>query len=71
MPVKTVRISSLSGAVIPDGTGARVRIMWVDEGRVDMKADLTDAEAKRLAKEYKAEEVEIRPERRGERRLRV
>jgi len=67
MPVKTVRVSSLSGEVIPDGTGARVRIMWNDPQRVDMRADLSDAEALQLAKKYKAEEVEPRPERRARR----
>lgn len=71
MPVKTVRVSSLSGDIIPDGTGARIRIMYTDPDRVDMRADLTDAEAAKLAKAYKAEEVEARPERRGARRLRI
>lgn len=64
MPLKTVRISSLSGNEIPDGTGARVRIMWTKPGRVDMRADLTDEEAARLAREYRAEEVDPRPGRR-------
>lgn len=71
MPVKTVRISSLSGVVIPDGTGARIRIMFNDPERTDMRADLTDEEAAKLAKQYKAEDVEIRPERRAERRVRI
>jgi hypothetical protein len=65
MPVKTVRISSLSGEEIPTGTGARIRIMWSDPERTDMRADLTDAEAEKLARQYKAEQVEIRPERRA------
>jgi hypothetical protein len=30
-----------------------------------MRIDLTQAEAEKLAKQYEAEEVEIRPERRG------
>ena len=70
MPVKTVRVSSLSGEFIPDGTGARVRIMYADPDRTDMRADLTDDEAAKLAKEYMAEEVETRPERRRARRVR-
>jgi hypothetical protein len=65
MPVKTVRVSSLSGDVIPDGTGARIRIMFTDTNRVDMRADLTDEETTRLAEEFKAEPVDPRPERRG------
>jgi hypothetical protein len=67
MPVKSVRISSVSGDIIPDGTGARIRVMWMDAKRVDMRADLTDAEAEKLARQYKAEEVEPRPERRARR----
>lgn len=64
MPVQTVRLSSLSGDLIPPGTGARVRIMFWDEGREDMRLDLTDAEVTDLAKRYKAEEVKPRPDRR-------
>lgn len=71
MPVKTFRISSLSNEVIPEGTGARIRIMFNDPNRNDMRADLTDAEAAKLAKQFKAEEVEPRPERRGARRIRL
>jgi hypothetical protein len=71
MPVRTVRVSSLSGEVIPDGTGARIRIMFQDPERTDMRADLTDAEAEQLAQEFKAEEVEPRPDRRAGRRLRL
>jgi hypothetical protein len=67
MAVKTVRISSLSNVVIPDGTGARIRVMWSDPARTDLRADLTDEEALKLVKQYKAEEVEIRPERRAAR----
>lgn len=68
MPVKTVRISNLSGDVIPDGTGARVRVMWADGQRLDLRMDLTDQEATKLAKEYKADEVDPRPDRRARRR---
>lgn len=71
MPVRTVRISSKSNSVIPDGTGARIRIMFTDPSRTDMRADLSDEEALELARAFGAEEVEPRPERRGERRIRI
>lgn len=71
MPVKSMRISSLSSEIIPDGTGARVRVIWNDPERVDQRADLTDAEAEKLVRQFKAEEVETRPERRGARRMRL
>jgi hypothetical protein len=71
MPVKSIRVSSLSGEVIPDGTGARIRIMWNNPERTDMRADLSDEEALKLAKQFKAEEVETRPDRRTARRLRI
>jgi len=64
MPVQRVLISSKSGDVIPDGTGARIRIMWNDESRVDMRADLTDAEADEVVAQYRATDVEPRPDRR-------
>ena len=64
MPVKRVMVSSTSGQVIPDGTGARVRVLWNDESRADMRADLSDAETEKLIKEFKLEAVETRPERR-------
>jgi hypothetical protein len=67
MPVRTIRISSLSGDVIPDGTGARVRIMWNDPKRLDMRMDLSDEETTALAKKYRADEVDPRPDRRGPR----
>jgi hypothetical protein len=70
MPVKRVLVSSLSGEPIPDGTGARIRIMFNDPDRVDMRADLTDAEAEKFAKSIKADEVEPRPDRRAGRALR-
>jgi hypothetical protein len=65
MPVKSIRVSSLSGETIPDGTGARIRIMFNDPDRTDMRADLTDEETMKLAKQFKAEEVEPRPDRRA------
>jgi hypothetical protein len=71
MPVKQIRVSSLSGDEIPDGTGARVRVIYNDPERTDHRADLTDAEAEKLVQQYKAEQVEPRPERRGARRMRL
>jgi len=68
MPVQRILVSSLSGDVIAPETGARVRIMWHDPARADMRLDLTQAEAEKLATQYKAEDVEIRPERRIPRR---
>lgn len=65
----TVRVSDKSGAEMPPGTGARVRVMFYGEG-VDMRADLTDAEVAKLIREYKLTEVETRPTRAGERRRR-
>lgn len=67
MPVRTVRISSLSGDIIPDGTGARLRVIWQDDSRTDLRADLTDAEVAKLQKEYGLEEVEERPTHRRKR----
>lgn len=58
-------VSNLSGDPVPKGTGARVRIMWGDPKQPDMRIDLTQAEAEKLVKQFKAEEVEIRPARRG------
>lgn len=63
--------SDKSGNEIKPGTGARVRVMFFDEGRVDMRADLTDAEVEKLVRDYKLKEVETRPTRAGERRKRV
>lgn len=56
--------SDKSGAQIPAGTGGRVRILFYDENRVDMRADLTDKELKSLIDEYGLKEVEPRTERR-------
>jgi len=58
MPLKTVRISSKSGDVIPDGTGARVRVVFFDESKTDRRADLTDEEVAKLLPF--TEEVEVR-----------
>jgi hypothetical protein len=57
----TVTLSSdKSGEEIPRGTGARVRILFYDENKVDMRADLTDVEADRLIKDYKLKPVHTR-----------
>lgn len=56
--------SDKSGETIPAGTGARVRILFNDAEKVDMRADLTDAEVERLISEYGLKNVEPRPERR-------
>ena len=65
MAVETVQVrrSDKSGQEIPAGTGGRVRVMFNDD-RVDLRADLTDAEITKLVKEYKLVEVVIRPTRR-------
>lgn len=67
----TVLWSDKSGEQIAPNTGARVRVMFYDEGRVDMRADLTDDEVAKLVKDYKFKDVEARPQRRGEKRVRL
>ena len=57
MPLKTIRISSKSGEVIPDGTGARVRVMFYDDSRPDQRADLSDEEVAEILLPF-TEEVE-------------
>ena len=69
MALATVRKSDKSGDLIPEGTGARVRVMFYDDARPDRRADLTDAEVEKLLPW--AQEVKTRPERRGEKRLRL
>lgn len=71
MAVVQVRKSDKSGAEIPEGTGARVRLEWYDGKRTAHRADLTDAEATKLIKDFGFNEVEPRPERRGETRIRL
>ena len=44
MAIKQARYSDLSGDEIPDGTGARIRVMFNDPRKADRKADLTDEE---------------------------
>jgi hypothetical protein len=48
MARKTVRVSDKSGAEIPDGKGATVRISFNDARRGVRELDLTDAEAEAL-----------------------
>lgn len=48
MAVETIRKSDASGDEIPEGTGARIRVVWHDPERVDLRADLTDEEVERL-----------------------
>jgi len=67
----TVLWSDKSGEQIAPQTGARVRVMFYDDERVDMRGDLTDEEVARLVKEYKLKPVQARPERRGEKRVRL
>lgn len=67
----TVLWSDKSGAQISPNTGARVRVMFYEDGRLDMRADLTDDEVAKLVKDYKFKEVEARPTRRGEKRIRI
>jgi hypothetical protein len=67
----TVLWSDKSGEMIKPGTGARVRIMFYDDKRVDMRADLSDAEVAKLVREYKLKDVEPRPERAGEKRVKL
>ncbi len=67
----TVLWSDKSGDQIAPSSGARVRVMFYDEDRVDMRADLTDAEVDKLVKDYKLKPIEARPSRRGEKRIRL
>ena len=64
MALEKVRKSDYSGKQIPDGAGARVRVMYYDD-RPDRRADLTDKEVEELL--GFTVEVEIRPQRRGTR----
>ena len=49
MAKKTVRVSDLSGAEIPDGKGATVRINFEDARKGSAVLDVTDAEGEELA----------------------
>ena len=48
MARKTIRVSDMSGAEIPEGKGATVRITFADARRGVRELDLTDEEAERL-----------------------
>ena len=48
MAKKTIRVSDRSGAEIPDGKGATVRIVFADARKGVRELDLTDAEADEL-----------------------
>jgi hypothetical protein len=48
MAKKTVRVSDMSGAEIPDGKGAVVRITFKDARKGVRELDLTDSEAEKL-----------------------
>lgn len=48
MAVETVRVSDVSGKQFPASTGARIRVLWNDRTKVDLRADLTDAEVAKL-----------------------
>jgi hypothetical protein len=48
MAKKTIRASDKSGAEIPEGKGATVRITFADARKGVRELDLTDAEAKQL-----------------------
>jgi hypothetical protein len=45
---KTIRVSDRSGAEIPEGKGASVRITFADAHKGVRELDLTDAEAEQL-----------------------
>jgi hypothetical protein len=62
MALVQTRKSDASGKEIPRGTGARIRIMFNDPEKDDMRADLTDAEVAEILPF--AQPVEARPERR-------
>lgn len=49
MAKKVVRVSDVSGSVIPEGSGASVRITFTDARRGVRELDMTDAEAEKLA----------------------
>jgi hypothetical protein len=66
MAVVQVRKSDFSGKEIPVGTGARVRVIFNDERKTDLRADLTDDEVKELL--AWAQPVQERPERKARRR---
>ena len=48
MAKKTIRVSDVSGAEIPEGKGAVVRITFADARKGVRELDMTDAEAEKL-----------------------
>lgn len=70
MALIQLRRSDASGTEIPRGTGARIKIIFNDPEKDDMRADLTDEEVAELLPF--AQPVETRPERRrGNRNITV
>ncbi len=45
MAKKTIRVSDISGAEIPDGKGATVRVTFADARKGVRELDVTDSEA--------------------------
>jgi hypothetical protein len=64
MAVPKMRQSDASGQTFELPNGARVRVLWNDRTKVDLRADLTDAEVRKLLPWAKP--VVIRPDRRNE-----
>lgn len=48
MAKKTIRVSDMSGAEIPEGKGASIRITFSDARKGVRELDVTDAEAEKL-----------------------
>lgn len=65
MALVTARQSDASGELIPEGTGARIRIIFYDDSKPDRRADLTDAEVDEIL--HFAQTVKERPARRTRR----
>lgn len=62
MALEQIRRSDYSGDEIPSGTGARIRVVFNDKSRVDLRADVTDEEVVELFPW--AQPVQPRPDRR-------
>jgi hypothetical protein len=48
MAKKTIRVSDISGAEIPDSKGATIRITFADARKGVRELDVTDTEAEKL-----------------------
>jgi hypothetical protein len=48
MAKKTIRVSDISGAEIPDGKGATIRVTFADARKGVRELDVTDAEAEQI-----------------------